>query len=335
MTSPETLTKLSGKTGMADNTGCAPPHDIEERYAADFVLALLAELRANNYRPIGWLRFLGRSWRQSRMTAQHHPALTASWRRTSAGLALALAGVGALDAASMHTTTSHAAVPPALPLAGLWLALASGDAYVHLGLNNTTRGEPVFESIGAPTTLTLARRGIAGLLWGRLLSGRPARRGYLALALAAALVTDIADGAVARTQARTTRLGGYLDGLADFEFWTALALTLGAHRLLPRWLLLVLLARWLGPLTVAYAAYFGNVSRVPLSSTALGKISGGAQAATLAVALLPEVMQQRIAPLRAPLHAATALLLLAAPLAHLWKLRDGTHTIQSRRRANA
>ncbi|MGH2514927.1 MAG: CDP-alcohol phosphatidyltransferase family protein, partial [Ktedonobacterales bacterium] len=264
-----------------------------------------------------------------------HPALAASWRRTGAGLAVALVGTAALEArmggGGVDATDSHAPTQRTLPLAAFWLAMAHADAYVHLGLNNRTRGAPLFASIGAPTTLTLARRGIAGLLWGHLLARRPASRGYLALALAAALATDIADGAVARAQARTTWLGGYLDGLADFEFWTALALTFGARRLLPRWLLLLLLARWLGPLAVAYAAYFGKVSRVPLNSTALGKISGGAQAATLAVALLPDATQKRIAPLRGPLHAATALLLVAAPLAHLWKLRDGTHTIQSRR----
>ncbi|HLJ81159.1 MAG TPA: CDP-alcohol phosphatidyltransferase family protein, partial [Ktedonobacterales bacterium] len=209
------------------------------------------------------------------------------------------------------------------PLAALWLSIAQADTYVHLGLNNPAHGTPVFESIGTPTTLTLARRGIAALLWGHLLAKRPAGQGYLALALVAALATDVADGAVARARKRTTRLGSYMDGLADFELWTGLALTLGARRLIPRWLLALLLMRWLGPLAVACAAYFGKVRRVPLSSTALGKMCGGAQAAVIAAALLPDGMRKRIAPLRAPLHAATAVLLVAAPLAHLWKLRDG------------
>lgn len=296
---------------------------VEAPYVADFVLDLLAELRASGYRPIGWERFLARSWRQARETARAHPALTASWRRVCGTLMLVQAGAVALEAwlGVEGNGDAGATARRAGPFAALWLAMAEADVYVHLGLNNATRGAAVFESLGAPTTLTLARRGIAGLLWGHLLTRRPATRSYLALALVAALTTDIADGAIARVQRRTTRLGGYMDGLADFELWTALALTLGTRGLIPRWLLRLLLVRWLGPLAVAYAAYFGKVSRVPLSSTALGKVSGGAQAATLAVALLPDGMRARFAPLRTPLHAATAALLISAPIAHLWKLR--------------
>lgn len=292
----------------------------EAPYTADFVLELLAELRASQYRPAGWVRFLGRSWRQARVTARTHPALAASWRRTSVGLALGLAGALALEGAA-GGKEGRDTMRRAGPLAALWLAMAAVDTYVHLGLNNRARGTPIYQSVGTPTALTLARRCIAGLLWGHLLAKRPAGRSYLALALAGALATDITDGAVARRRDRTTRLGGYMDGLADFELWTALALTLDARRLIPRWLLAVLLARWLGPLAVAYAAYFGKVSRVPLSSTALGKLSGGAQATTLAVALLPDGARARVGPLRAPLHAVTAALLVAAPVAHLWKLR--------------
>lgn len=291
---------------------------VEQPRAADFVLDLLAELRASGYRPEGWVGFLGRSWRQSRATARAHPALVASWRRVAVGLGSAQAAALLVEAACGAVSPARSAAPASV----VGLAIALADTYVHLGLNDPKRGQALYAEVGAPTTLTLARRGIAALLWGHLLARRPVGRGYLATALLAALATDMADGALARRHHRTTRLGSYMDGAADFELWSAVALTLSARRLLPRWLLALLLARWLGPLAVAYASYFGWVSRVELGSTAIGKLSGGAQAATLGVALLPETAQRRLGPLRTPLHVVTAGLLVVAPLAHLRKLRD-------------
>ncbi|MEO7001160.1 MAG: CDP-alcohol phosphatidyltransferase family protein, partial [Ktedonobacterales bacterium] len=132
--------------------------------------------------------------------------------------------------------------------------------------------------------------------------------------------TDIADGAVARATHRQTRLGAYLDAEADLSFWLALALTLAARRRLPRWLVALLVGRFLAPFAVALASYFGWVRRLPIGSTVTGKATGIAQTAVIGVAVLPTPARRKLAPALPWLYALTAGLLLAAPLAQFVKL---------------
>lgn len=288
----------------------------EERQTHDFVLDLLEELRSSNYHPSGWLRFLGRAWRQSRTTAQEHPDLVRSWRHITVALAMALAVSLGLEARAIE---GRAALR-ALPGTALWLAASQFDAYVHLSMNQRASGLPLYDELGTPSTLTLARRATSGLLWGHLIGGRPASKNIIAVALLMAGATDVTDGAIARRTNRTTRLGGYLDGVADFEFWVALALSLWVRRLVPRWLLMLLLLRWLTPLTGSIASYFGLANRVQIGSTLVGKASGVVQAITIGEALLFNRVGRHTKALRPTLHTVTALLLLAAPALQLLKM---------------
>ncbi|GAC1460098.1 MAG: hypothetical protein PVSMB4_19140 [Ktedonobacterales bacterium] len=303
--------RVAAVESRRDNAGAETP---------DFVLQLLAELRASSYRPVGWLRFLGRSWRQARATAAAHPTLVTSWAATTTALTAGTTAALALEARLDDSAT----VRRALPGVALCLAAQQFDAYVHLGMNVPTRGEPLYGELGVPTALTLTRQSIAGLLWGHLLAGRPVARPYALAALLAAGATDIADGALARRLGHTTSLGQYLDSEADLSFWVALALTLTARGWLPRWLLALLLARWGGPFAFALARYFGWVSRVPIGSTITGKAAGVAQAVALGAAMMPGGAAARIARVRPLMHLATAVLLVAAPLSQLRKvLREG------------
>ncbi len=301
---------------MADRVD-DPPASGGEAESPDFVLELLAELRAAGYHPGAWGRFLARSWRQSRETARAHPALVRSWGVTAAALAATEAGALALEAGGEGEWSTALR---ALPGAALAFAFTHFDVYCHLGMNARRRGDEPYPDLGMATRLTLARGACAGLLWGHLLGGRPAGRWLLLTTLAGACVTDIADGAVARATGGVTRLGQYADSQADVGFGVAYALTLAVRRLLPRWLVALLLARWLAPFAFALASYFGWARRVPIQSTNAGKVAGVAQAATLAAALLPDGVAGRVAPLRRALHVATAALLVAAPLARGWGL---------------
>lgn len=292
----------------------AEPSQPEE--ITDFALDLLAELRASSYRPAGWLRFLGRSWRQSRRTAKAHPRLVASWAGVTVGLGLSEAAVLALEG----LLDDPRAACRAAPGTALFFAAAQFDAYVHLAMNHPQRGDPLFADLGLPTALTLARRAASGLLFGHLLGGKAANRVLALTLLLASLATDIGDGAIARRADRATRLGAYLDGIADFEFTIALTLTLAARRLLPRWLLVTLLARWIGPFAFVLARYFGWVSRVRIGSTLPGKVVGVAQFLTLSAALLETDRQPRMRRATQALHIITAALMLLAPLAHLRRL---------------
>lgn len=296
---------------MADRVD-DPPASGEEAAAPDFVLELLAELRAAGYHPSAWWRFFARSWRRSRATARAHPPLVRSWGVMAATLGATEAGALALEAG---VEGERSAALRAIPGAALAFAFTHFDVYCHLSMNARRRGDELYPALGLPTRLTLARGACAGLLWGHLLGGRPAGRRLLLAALAGACVTDIADGAVARATGRVTRLGQYADSQADFGFGVAYALTLAARRWLPRWLVALLLARWLAPFAFALASYFGWVRRVPIQSTNAGRAAGVAQAATLAAALLPDGVAGHVAPFRRALHVATAALLVAAPLA--------------------
>jgi phosphatidylglycerophosphate synthase len=306
---------------MADRVD-DPPASGGEAAAPDFVLELLAELRAAGYHAGAWGRFFARSWQRSRATARAHPALVRSWGMTAIALGATEAGALALEAG---VEGERSTALRAIPGAALAFAFTHFDVYCHLGMNARRRGDEVRPDLGLPTRLTLARGACAGLLWGHLLGGRPAGRPLLLAALAGASVTDIADGAVARATDHVTRLGQYADSQADFGFGVAYVLTLAVRRRLPRWLVALLLARWLAPFAFALASYFGWVRRVPIQSSTVGRVAGVAQAATLAAALLPDGVANRgrVALFRRALHVATAGLLVAAPLAQAWGLLTG------------
>jgi phosphatidylglycerophosphate synthase len=192
--------------------------------------------------------------------------------------------------------------------------------YAHLGLHAPIPGAPLRAAIGAPTTLTLIRGSAAGLLWGHLIAGRPVSRGQLGTALGLAGATDIADGALARARGQTTRLGAYLDAEADLSFGLAAALTLAARRWLPRWLVAVMVARWLVPFALACASYLGALRPVALTGTPVGKVASLAQTAVLGVALLPVRRSGPVERWRPALHLAAAALLVAAPLSQILRV---------------
>ena len=290
--------------------GAAPDHPPNETAAPDFVLDLLAELRAGRYRPRAWAWFFWRSWRRSRETARAHQRLVRSWAKIAAGLALGEAAALALEA----RLGSAEAARRAAPGVALCLAAQQLDAYVHLGMNAHPRGGPLFDLLGVSTSLTLARQAIAGLLWGHLLGGRPAPRTHALAALVAASATDAADGALARRLDRATYLGWYLDGAADLSVWVALALTLGARRMVPRWLVVLLLGRWAVPFGIGCASYFGWMRRPPLGHSLAGGAAGVAQAVALGAALLPESAAGRMVRWRRPLYLATGALMVAASI---------------------
>lgn len=312
----------------------------------DFVLALLGELRRHNYHPAAWTRFLARSWARSRATASAHPRLVASWAGTVGALALGQATALDLEARlgtwhERHTGTQRKGTKwkgtdgarttalRALPWSFALLGEIAFDAYAHLGMNARQRGDRLDPTLGMPNALTLTRRSISALLWGHWLARRAAPRGLLLGALVAAGATDVGDGALARATGRQTRLGAYLDAEADYEFWSGLALNLGAARRLPRWFVVLLLARFTLPFAVALASYFGWVNRVTIGSTRLGKVAGVAQAVTCSAVLLPARPPDQL-PDQLPeqsrrgwrlLFGATAALLVIAPLMQLGHLR--------------
>jgi phosphatidylglycerophosphate synthase len=262
-------------------------------------------------------------WRRVGWLVRSHPRLIASWAATAASLtlldtvALALvARLGGRDAARR-----------AAPGLALSLAVMHVDTLLRLGTNASEPGAEPHDTIGLPVALTLLRRNIAGFLWAHLIGGRPlASRPTLAALLAVGAASDVVDGALARRRRRTTRLGAYLDAEADFSFWAAMALTLGACGRLPRWLIALLFARFGAPVVFAGVSHFGLGRPVPVGSTIAGKAAAVAQLVVCGAALRPRGAGHASDRASKLLHVVVAGFLLAAPLAQAWRLLGAPHS---------
>jgi phosphatidylglycerophosphate synthase len=143
---------------------------------------LLDRLRDRRFSPDAWREFVADALERARRTRARRPGLTAQSRRWgAAGLAAAL---------------------PFGPRPAAWWATWWALVDWHLGMAETPAGEP--RPLRAQDTLTLARLWVAPIV----------RHHPHPALLAAALATDVADGALAR-RAGPTRLGRDLDSTAD------------------------------------------------------------------------------------------------------------------------
>jgi len=133
------------------------------------------------------------------------------------------------------------------------------------------------------------------------------RTGWALLAFVVAGVTDTMDGYIARTRGTKTRLGAFLDPLADKLLLVAsfVTLTYKFPRVLPFWLTAVVLSRDLLIIVVAVLAMLtgGHLQPAP---TLVGKASTVLQMLTVGVALL------FAAGLSDPWHVGPALVGLTA-----------------------
>jgi cardiolipin synthase len=108
-------------------------------------------------------------------------------------------------------------------------------------------------------------------------------------AFAAAAATDVLDGLAARAMRQSTRLGAFLDPIAD-KFLAACALiALAATGRLPWWLPVIVVTRDLAQL--AGAAFLRTTHHaVPIAPTRIGKYATVAIAATVVVVLTGDLV---------------------------------------------
>ncbi len=103
-------------------------------------------------------------------------------------------------------------------------------------------------------------------------------------AFAAAAATDVLDGLVARVLGQQTRLGAFLDPIADKLLAACALVALAATGHLPWWLPALVVSRDLAQL--AGAALLGTTHHtVPVAPTRIGKYATVALAVTVVVAL--------------------------------------------------
>lgn len=94
--------------------------------------------------------------------------------------------------------------------------------------------------LSVPNLITVARICAVPVLIWLIVTGRMGPAFWL---FVAAGVSDAVDGIIARSFRSRTKLGGYLDPIADKALLVASFIALGAEGLLPLWLVLLVVAR--------------------------------------------------------------------------------------------
>jgi cardiolipin synthase (CMP-forming) len=165
-----------------------------------------------------------------------------------------------------------------------------------------------------PNSLTLLRILLIPVFVGLMLYGwyDPA----LAVLLGAGL-TDALDGTIARAANQRTKLGMYLDPLADKLLLTSGFLTLSALHLVPLWMVILVVSRDVILLAGAVLAHLTD-SAVDIAPTLLGKGTTVFQLAYLLLAVI-FVSRQMDMRLLDPLLYSTVLLTVASGSHYLYR----------------
>ena len=145
-------------------------------------------------------------------------------------------------------------------------------------------------SLKLPNLLTLFRLSSIPTL--TLLVAHGPRTGtapVLVAVIALVFLTDLADGALARSRGQVTRIGGYLDSGSDYLVLLSLAVLLGVKGIMPPWLAWLLVAR-----LVLHAAAMGLVvlrhGAGVVGPTTWGKVSVAAAMAVIGLELLAHLL---------------------------------------------
>ncbi len=280
---------------------------------SQFVVDLLTTLRYEKFSPMAWARFLARSWEMSRHTANANPRLKHSWERVSfvfCVLALALL-------AASFGLEGPAIALRLLPGFLFCVTWQISDIYWHLGLNRQQQTGVLLPVVGVANFCTQLRGLAASYLLGRLLGGVSTPIIAILLFFLCGIITDILDGQIARRTHTQSKLGQITDGEADFCLYLAVTLMLIQSSILPVWIGVLMLARFLLPLLAALASYFIRAQPVRFGSTVWGKYAGLAQCLYFLVLLAPTQLDIITRLINLPLLLVTLLLMVAAPTAQI------------------
>jgi phosphatidylglycerophosphate synthase len=278
-----------------------------------FVVDLLTTLRNEKFSPLAWVRFLRHSWEMSCATAKANPTLKRSWARTTLI-------IGTLALAILVVSFIFDGPGRALRLMPGFLfcvAWQQSDLFWHLGLNRHVRTGKLLPVVGAANTLTWLRGLGASFLLGRLVGGINTPAWLALLVFLIGVITDILDGQIARRTQTQTKLGHIADGEADFYLYLAITFIFIQNIVLPLWLGVVMLLRFLIPLFAALSSYFLLSHPLRFGSTTWGKYAGLAQCLYFLVLLAPGRFASLAHIVNLPLLITTLILLIVAPLVQI------------------
>jgi phosphatidylglycerophosphate synthase len=280
---------------------------------SQFVVDLLTTLRKEKFCPIGWWHFFRRSWEMSWSTAQSHPTLKRSWARITVFISTLVIAILLTSFFLEGPGTTIRLLPGFL----LCVAWQQSDLFWHLGLNRQAKTGELLLTVGVANTFTWLRGLAASFLLGRLIGGVSTSSWLALLVFLAGIVTDILDGQVARYTRTQSKLGQIADGEADFCLYSAIAIILIQNGVLPLWLGLMMLLRFLVPLLAALASYFIFTRPIRFGSTVWGKYAALAQCLYFLLLLAPPQLAFIARFINLPLLIVTLILLVTAPTAQI------------------
>jgi len=157
-----------------------------------------------------------------------------------------------------------------------------------------------------PNALTLSRIALTPVIVRLLADESCSKDRAAAMVLGTAALTDLLDGYLARKQGKETRLGQFLDPLADKIYISSTFLVLSGKRRIPAWIPAVVIGRELA--ITAFRTYAGLKGReVPASIW--GKLKTNSQLLALMLAILDHESATFPGLKKASLGAAVALTL--------------------------
>jgi cardiolipin synthase len=165
-----------------------------------------------------------------------------------------------------------------------------------------------------PNSLTVLRILLIPFFIGLLIYGL---YGWALVTLVIAGATDVLDGVIARMANQRTRLGAYLDPLADKLLLTSAFLTLAILHLVPGWVAIIVLSRDL-IIVVGTLLLYITGSSIEVVPTALGKGTTLAQLSYIVLALVLIYLQQDVQPLL-PLLVIMLVLTVSSGLQYVYR----------------
>jgi phosphatidylglycerophosphate synthase len=248
-----------------------------------FVVDLLNTLRQDGFSASAWGRFFQRSWLMSWQTAHENPALEHSWRRVT-GFILCLSLLILVGDGLMAGYADALRLLPGFAFCVFW---QQSDLFWHLGLNRSTRSGELLPHIGLANTLTWLRALGASYLLGRLAGGLVVPSWLALTVFLCGIITDILDGYIARSTGTQSKLGQIADAEADFCLYLSLTIILLQNGVLPLWVGIVMLLRFVVPLVAALLSYMAFAHPVRFGSTVWGKYAGLVQCCYFFLLLVP------------------------------------------------
>jgi len=253
-----------------------PPPDTDR-----FLQDLFADLSRGGFGATAWRTFWARAWQRSREQRAEAPERRRSylaWAAMGLLLGTGVFGLAYADHTPKGGLTSFALWPAWYLVICLW-------TLGHLGRIRTDQGVP-YDRFLLPNGLSFLRLGLAPLAAQPILlhtdHATPAARAVLFAALALLVLSDLADGWLARRLDQQSALGRVLDPMADLALLAFLAWALYRSNLLPGLLLVLLLIRYPGALLGAIVIYFARgPARTRITATRLGKATTAITAALL------------------------------------------------------